>query len=55
LLLGIDKDTKAGYLYAVGDANGTRTVIQSLGKVPGTFPDPVYFRWAAVFDPLNGD
>ncbi|WP_329000799.1 hypothetical protein OHA18_41005 [Kribbella sp. NBC_00709] len=44
LLLGIDKDTQSGYLYAVGHANGTATVIQGLGKVPATFPDPVYFR-----------
>ncbi|TKK77673.1 hypothetical protein FDA38_21210 [Kribbella jiaozuonensis] len=57
LLLGIDKDTGSGYLYAVGHANGTSTVINSLGKVNGTFPDPVYFRWGPVFylDPLNGD
>ncbi|MFG1812386.1 hypothetical protein ACGFIF_01355 [Kribbella sp. NPDC049174] len=46
LLLGIDKDTGSGYLYAVGHANGTATVIKGLGKVPGTFTDPVYFRQA---------
>ncbi len=45
LLLGIDKDTGAGYLYAVGHANGTATVIKGLGKVPATFADPVYFRY----------
>jgi hypothetical protein len=44
LLLGIDKDTHSGYLYAVGHANGTTTVIKGLGKVPATFADPVYFR-----------
>jgi hypothetical protein len=44
LLLAIDKDTKSGYLYAVGHANGTATVIQGLGKVPATFPDSVNFR-----------
>jgi len=44
LLLGIDKDTQTGYLYAVGHANGTATVIKGLGKVPATFADPVYFR-----------
>jgi hypothetical protein len=44
LLLGIDKDTQSGYLYAVGHANGTATVIQGLGKVPATFADPVNFR-----------
>ncbi|MEV6412409.1 hypothetical protein [Kribbella sp. NPDC051718] len=46
LLLGIDKDTHSGYLYAVGHANGSATVIQGLGKVPDTFTDPVYFRHA---------
>ncbi|MEV0287408.1 hypothetical protein AB0H36_25115 [Kribbella sp. NPDC050820] len=54
LLLGIDKDTQSGYLYAVGHANGAATVIRSLGKVQGTFGDPVYFRWRLAFDPLNG-
>jgi hypothetical protein len=46
LLLGIDKDTQSGYLYAVGHANGPATVIKGLGKVPATFADPVYFRYA---------
>ncbi|TCO35606.1 hypothetical protein EV652_101490 [Kribbella steppae] len=57
LLLGIDKDTGAGYLYAVGHANGTSTVIKGLGKVPGTFNDPVYFRWGVipVLDPIFGE
>ncbi len=44
LLLAIDKDTKSGYLYALGHANGTATVIQGLGKVPAGFADPLYFR-----------
>jgi len=55
LLLGIDKDTHAGYLYAVGHANGMATVIRGLGKVHGMFPDPVDFRWRTDFDPLNGE
>jgi hypothetical protein len=57
LLLGIDKDTKTANLYAVGHANGTATVIQSRGAVPGTFDDPVYFRWVpiSIFDGANGD
>ncbi|WP_427890438.1 hypothetical protein ACQHIV_00235 [Kribbella sp. GL6] len=46
LLLGIDKDTGAGYLYAVGHANGAATVIKGLGKVPTTFPAAdSYFRY----------
>ena len=57
LLLGIDKDTKTAYLYAVGHANGASTPIKSLGKVSGSFEDPVYFRWAPIpeFDVANGD
>jgi len=57
LLLAIDKDTKAGYLYAVSHANGAATVINGLGKVTGTFPNAVNFRWGVVseLDPLNGE
>jgi hypothetical protein len=47
LLLAIDKDSGAGYLYAVGHANGASTVIQNRGKVPETFKDPVLFNWVA--------
>ncbi|MFD7159375.1 hypothetical protein ACFV9C_32585 [Kribbella sp. NPDC059898] len=54
LLLGIDRDTKSGYLYAVGHANGGSTAIRSLGKVPLTFSDPQYFRIAPKYDVLNG-
>lgn len=54
LLLGIDRDTQSGYLYAVGHANGASTVIRSLGKVPLTFSDPQYFRIAPKYDVLNG-
>ena len=43
LLAAVDRDSGSAYLYAVGHANGTATVIQALGKVPGTFNDPVYF------------
>jgi len=43
LLTAIDRDTGSAYLYAVGHANGSATVIQALGKVPGTYTDPVYF------------
>ncbi|GAA0955981.1 hypothetical protein GCM10009554_64730 [Kribbella koreensis] len=47
LLLAIDKDSGAGYLYAVGHATGASTVIQNRGKVPTTFKDPILFSWAA--------
>lgn len=55
LVLGIDRDTKSAYLYSVGHANGTSTVIRGLGKVPGTFTAPHYFRWAPEADNLNGE
>lgn len=54
LLLGIDRDTKSGYLYAVGHHNGAATPIQGLGKVPLEFTDPLYFRVAPEIDRMNG-
>jgi hypothetical protein len=54
ILLGIDGDTKNAYLYAVGHANGTSTVIKSLGKAPGAFTDWEHFRFTPAYDPLNG-
>ena len=51
LLTAIDKDSGAAYLYAVGHANGAATVIQGLGKVPGTFKDPVYYLTTAEGTP----
>jgi hypothetical protein len=55
LLLGIDKDTGAGYLYAVGHANGAATVIKGLGKVPTTFPaTDSYFRYYTAGTVLPG-
>jgi hypothetical protein len=54
ILLGIDRDTKSAYLYAVGHANGASTVIKSLGKAPGAFTDWEHFRFAPAYDPLNG-
>jgi hypothetical protein len=55
VLLGIDKDTDSGYLYAVGHATGATTVIQGLGKVPATLKENVYFRWRVPTTPLNGE
>jgi hypothetical protein len=46
VVVGIDKDTKSAYLYTFGHADGTKTSITGHGKVPGTFADPSYFRWA---------
>jgi len=50
LLLGIDKDTRTAYLYAVSHANGTATVINGLGKVGNQLvapEDKAYFRYFA--------
>ncbi|KGN33621.1 hypothetical protein N798_06240 [Knoellia flava TL1] len=41
VLVGVDHDTGLAYLYAVGHAIGTSTVIRGLGRLPGTFPDKV--------------
>ncbi|RZT20855.1 hypothetical protein EV649_4008 [Kribbella sp. VKM Ac-2569] len=46
VVVGIDKDTKSAYLYTFGHADGAKTSITGHGKVPGTFADPTYFRWA---------
>jgi hypothetical protein len=55
VVLGIDKDTKTGHLYAVGHATGATTVIQSLGKVPASFTDNVNFHWDGSDAPLFGE
>ncbi|WP_238152520.1 hypothetical protein [Kribbella speibonae] len=56
ILTAIDKDSGSAYLYAVSHINGTATVIKGLGKVPGTYKDPVYFNSTAEGQPpLNGD
>jgi hypothetical protein len=56
LLTAIDKDTGSAYLYAVGHANGASTVINGLGKVPGTYTDPVYYlNTAEGAAPLFGE
>lgn len=57
LLIGIDKDTHSAYAYAVGHAQGTSTVIQSLGKLPDTLDQPIYFRWTLYpyYDQLLGE
>ncbi|MDX3002606.1 hypothetical protein PWY87_13045 [Kribbella solani] len=56
LLTAIDRDTATAYLYAVGHAKGTATVIQGLGRIPGTFKDPVVARWTRDdAPPRNGE
>jgi hypothetical protein len=55
ILVGIDKDTRSAYLYAIGRANGLSTVIEGRGKIPMTFNDPTYFRWKDPGSPLTGE
>jgi hypothetical protein len=55
VLTGIDKDTGSAYLYAVSHATGATTVILTLGKIPGTFPDPVYYLRHRELQNLNGE
>ncbi|MFG1814747.1 hypothetical protein ACGFIF_13340 [Kribbella sp. NPDC049174] len=56
LLTAIDKNTGSAYLYAVSHANGASTVIKGLGKVPGTYNDPVYYlRTTEGVPPLFGE
>lgn len=58
VLAGIDRDTNSVYVYTLGKANGTATVIKSFGKATGSLTDPVYHRAASepgVEPPLNGE
>lgn len=54
ILLAFDNDTGKRYLYAVGHAAGTKTVIKNLGEVPLKTGGWDYFRFAPAYDPLNG-
>jgi hypothetical protein len=58
ILLGVDKETGAPYLYTLGHANGTATVITALGKVPRTFAEVAYSRFyddTADYEQLSGE
>ncbi len=56
LLAGIDKATGSAHLYALSHATGATTVIQPIGKLPGTFNAPVDFLTSADSKPpLNGE
>ncbi|MGW1345214.1 hypothetical protein ACWCOV_29500 [Kribbella sp. NPDC002412] len=54
LLLGIDKDTGSAHVYAMSHATGTTTVINSLGKLPGTYTAPTYFRYRRTITSPTG-
>lgn len=55
LLTGVDHDTDTAYLYAVGHANGTSTIIQSLGKIPAAFPGVTHFAMTGEAEDLFGE
>ncbi|NUS00339.1 MAG: hypothetical protein HOV67_34385 [Kribbellaceae bacterium] len=58
IVLGVDKETGAPYLYEFGHANGTATVIRALGKVPRTFAEVAYARYFEDdqdYNLLNGE
>lgn len=47
LLTAIDKETGHAFAYAVGHANGSATVIQLLGQLPGSHKDAINVREAS--------
>lgn len=58
IVLGVDKETGAPYLYEFGHANGTATVIKGLGKVPRTFTEVAFGRRFVDnqdYDQLSGE
>ncbi|WP_329002021.1 hypothetical protein OHA18_03100 [Kribbella sp. NBC_00709] len=58
MVLGVDKETGAPYLYTLSHANGEATVITALGKVPRTFGEVAYSRYyddTQDYDQLSGE
>jgi hypothetical protein len=55
LLTAVDQDTDTAYLYAVGHANGSATVIRSLGKIGATFEARTYFEMTREYKNLSGE
>ncbi|GAA0951458.1 hypothetical protein GCM10009554_52940 [Kribbella koreensis] len=48
LVIGVDRQSKYGQLYAVGHATGLSTPIKHLGELDALMfrtPDPAFFRW----------
>jgi hypothetical protein len=54
IVLAMDRDNGTYYIYSVGHANGSKTVIKNLGKVKLNWGDFDQFRFAPAYDPLNG-
>lgn len=55
LLTGVDHDTDSAYLYAIGHANGTSTVIEGLGKIPAAFPGVTHHAMTGEAEDLFGE
>jgi hypothetical protein len=55
LLTAVDHDTDSAYLYAVGHANGTATVIRYLGKLPANTTGQTHFAMTREFKNLFGE
>jgi hypothetical protein len=54
VVLAIDRDNGGYWLYTVGHANGTKTVIKGLGRSTLSWGDFDHFRFAPAYDPLSG-
>lgn len=54
VVLAIDRDNGGYWLYTVGHANGTKTMIKGLGRSTLSWGDFDHFRFAPAYDPLNG-
>jgi hypothetical protein len=55
LLTAVDHDTDTAYLYAVGHANGTATVIRNLGKIPAQANGQTHYAMTREFKNLSGE
>ncbi|MGY4771226.1 hypothetical protein ACXC9Q_30320 [Kribbella sp. CWNU-51] len=55
LLVAVDHDTQAGYLYAMSKANGTATAITSYGKIPQVFNGVNHVSLTTHYDQLVGE
>ena len=55
LVVGVDHDTQAGYLYAMSKANGAATAITSYGKIPSVFNGVNHVSLTLHYDQLVGE
>ncbi|GAA1580158.1 hypothetical protein GCM10009789_37430 [Kribbella sancticallisti] len=55
LVVGVDHNTQAGYLYAMSKANGTATAIVSYGKIPAVFNGVDHVSLTTHYDQLVGE